>query len=186
MTSLRPLTFTLGSCSLLCFDCGDIYIFTNDLIFFTMTCLWTHTHCVKSWVLPTFCSTCPFLRPLRFSVDIWKHIRRTAFACAVLEEGFNTFLLKNIRLLCLIMLLLWHDEAFLGEPDLPRHARWAAFSSCACFLTRLKACFWHPATLPVIPPAACVPCRRKEAGDLAIATLPWATGSLPAAEGLLV
>lgn len=67
---------------------------------------------------------------------------------------------ENIRLLCLLMLLLLDYDAFLGEPDLPRHAPWAAFSSCACFLTRLKACFWHHATLPVIPPAACVLRRR--------------------------
>lgn len=42
------------------------------------------------------------------------------------------------------------------------HARWAASPSCACFLTRLKGCFWHPAVLPATPPAALMPGRRKK------------------------
>lgn len=187
-----PLTFTLCSFSLLCLTLGT---FTFAwLIFFTMTCLWTQTHCVKSSILSTFCSTRPFVF---FEVWCWHlethqeldYLALLSSALFLRKALFlfqTSFCAETINLLCLIMLLLFDDEAFLGKPDLPCHARWAAFSRCACFLTRLKACFWHPATVPVIPPAACVPCRRKEAGDLAIATLPWATGSLPAAEGLLV
>lgn len=121
-------------------------------------------------------------------VDIWKHIRSWITQhcfCSCCSWGKPWHFCLNKLLRRKYQITLFHN-AFLGKADLPCHARWAALSSCACFLTRLKAYFWHPATLPVIPPAACVPCRGKKAGDLAIAALHWATGSLPAAEGLLV
>lgn len=49
-----------------------------------------------------------------------------------------------------------HRAACLG------HARWAASPSCACFLTHLKGCFWHLATLPVTPPTVCLPSKKKK------------------------
>lgn len=52
------------------------------------------------------------------------------------------------------------------------HAQWTASPSCACFLTRLKGCFWHLAILPVTPSRSAHARQEEKAGDLAIAALP--------------
>ncbi len=65
--------------------------------------------------------------------------------------------------------MLFGYRVFIGQPVCIMasllslcHARWAASPSCACFLTRLKGCFWHLAILLATSPAVLMPGRRKK------------------------
>ncbi len=74
----------------------------------------------------------------------------------VIHNKFQSFLNKkhswNKKSLMYITLRCWFicilgSLSVKSAPPALCHARWAASPSCACFLTRLKGCFWHLASI---------------------------------------
>lgn len=119
MTSFKAFNLYFMLLLIAVFDSGDIYICTNDLSFSPWH-VFEHIHTVKH----------PFVF---FEVWCWHletHQELLSSALFLRKALFlfqTSFCAETMKLLCLIMLLLLDDEAFLGKPDLPRSRSMSSF-----------------------------------------------------------
>lgn len=126
-----------------------------------------------------------FKKKLSHCFKCFSPVLSYSFFCLSSCSQQITYQSKTFSVISLIFLdhtTQWGCSMFVGQTDCwmvspcPRSAQWAASSSCACFLTRLKGrfcCFWHLAILQVTPTLQ----RWCQAGGKKLVT--WPLGPCP-------